>query len=129
MANQRIPGPAPAGVTLHLTPEPVWRAQRSLPEYRPEGFAAGGFIHNTDGETEVLAVANRYYRGDARPYLLLDVDLARVTAPAIYEDAARRYPHIYGPIPLDAVLRVRRVERAPDGAFTAIGDVLEDAGP
>jgi uncharacterized protein (DUF952 family) len=71
-----------------------------------------------------MEVANRYYRGDARPFLILDVDLARVSASAVYEDAERRYPHIYGPIEREAVVRVRRVSRAGDGSFTHIEDAI-----
>ena len=111
-----------ARVTFHAVPEPVWTAHMGVREYRPERFAEEGFIHCTDGEELVVEVANRYYRDDPRPYLVLDVDLARVQARAIYEDEARQYPHIYGPIAREAVTRVRRVERAADGTFTAIGD-------
>ena len=109
------------GVTFHLTPEPVWLEHQLANEYRPEGFGDDGFIHCTDGEELVLEVANRYYRDDPRPFLLLEVDLDRVSAPAIYEDEERNYPHIYGPMERDAVRRVRRVERAADGSFLAIG--------
>ena len=109
-------------MTLHLVSEPVWSAQQLLTEYRPERFAAEGFIHCTDGEKLVIEVGNRYYRDDPRPYLVLDVDLDRVTAPAMYEDAERQYPHVYGPIERDAVVRVRRVDRANDGTFIAIGE-------
>jgi uncharacterized protein (DUF952 family) len=41
-----------------------------------------------------------------------------VRAPVIYEDEGRRYPHIYGPLEREAVRRVRRLERDPDGSFT-----------
>ena len=113
--------PRTGRMTFHLTPEPVWLEQRLLGEYRPEGFDEEGFVHCTDGEELVLEVANRYYRDDPRPFLLLEVDLDRVSAPAVYEDDERHYPHIYGPIECDAVWRVRRVERTANGDFTAIG--------
>ena len=108
-------------VTFHLTPEPVWLEQRLLHEYRPEGFADEGFVHCTDGAEHVLEVANRYYKEDSRPFLLLEVDLDAVTAPAVYEDDERIYPHVYGPLECHAVRRVIRIERAEDGTFTAIG--------
>lgn len=111
----------PFGAILHLTPEPVWMAHRLLNAYRSEGFAGEGFVHCTDSEALVLEVANRYYRDDPRPFLLLDVDLEHIAAPAVYEDDERCYPHVYGPIERHAVRWVRRVERAADGTFTAIG--------
>ena len=108
-------------LTFHLTPERVWLEHRLLNEYRPEGFADEGFVHCTDSVEVVLEVANRYYKDDPRPFLLLEVDLDAVSAPAVYEDDERLYPHVYGPIELHAVRQVRRVERAEDGTFIAIG--------
>jgi uncharacterized protein (DUF952 family) len=108
-------------LTFHLTPEPVWLEQCLLSEYRPEGFGDEGFIHCTDDEALVLEVANRYYRDDPRPFLLLEVDLGRLSAPTIYEDDERNYPHIYGAMERHAVRRVRRVERSADGTFLMIG--------
>jgi len=52
-----------------------------------------------------------------------------VSAPAIYEDDERNYPHIYGPMERDAVRRVRRVERAADGTFLAIGARAPEHAP
>lgn len=124
MTSAKPPARVPWGVTLHLVPEPVWRAQADAPEYLPESFAEEGFVHCTDGAALVVEVANRYYRDDPRPFLVLDVDLAQVAAPAIYEDEERRYPHIYGSIGRGAVARVRRVVRAADGAFTHIGETV-----
>lgn len=111
------------GLTFHLTPEMVWEAQREETGYLPEAFADEGFIHTTNDDVHVLEVANRYYRDDPRPYLLLDVDLAKVAATTVYEahDVARRYPHIYGPIDRRAVILVRRLERGGDGEFKSIG--------
>jgi uncharacterized protein (DUF952 family) len=114
-------GPSPRGTTLHLTPEDVWVAHRGRADYQPEGFAAEGFVHCTDDEAVLLEIANLFYQGDPRPFLLLDVDLEEISAPAIYEDEERRFPHVYGPITLNAVRRVRRVERTADGMFVAIG--------
>jgi uncharacterized protein (DUF952 family) len=110
----------PAGMTRHIVPEEVWREHDQLAEYRPEGFAAEGFIHCTNGDDLVLEVANLYYRDDRRAFLLLDVDLARVRAPVIYEDEGRHYPHIYGPLEREAVRRVRRLVRDPSGSFIGI---------
>jgi uncharacterized protein (DUF952 family) len=111
----------PAAATLHLVPEDVWLAQRDDSRYLPEGFSGEGFIHCTHGDDVVIEVGNRYYRDDPRPYLVLELDLERVSAPVIYEDDERRYPHIYGPLERHAVRRVCRIERAVDGTFVGIG--------
>jgi uncharacterized protein (DUF952 family) len=121
--------PAPTGLTLHLTPEVVWAAASHASHYVPERFAVEGFVHCTDGEERVLDVGNRYYRGDERPYVVLEIEIAGVGANAIYEDDAGHYPHIYGPIDCDAVVRVRRVHRAQDGSFVAVGDPVGNVNP
>lgn len=119
------PEPRPAaGITLHLAPEPRWRshADAGATHYTPEPFEEEGFIHTTHGEEMVLEIANRFYREDPRPYLLLEIDIAAVSAPAIYEDPDDRFPHVYGPLEVSAVRSVRRVVRGDDGAFLAVGD-------
>ena len=113
-----------AGITLHLSPEPRWRAHADTgaTHYTPEPFAEEGFIHTTHGEETVLEIANLFYREDPRPYLLLEVDLGAVAAPAVYEDPDDRFPHVYGPLEIAAVRSVRRVVRGEDGAFLEVGD-------
>lgn len=108
-------------ITFHLVPREVWDARSSGSEYVPEACEADGFIHCTDGEQEVIAVGNRYYRGDRRAYVVLSIARARLTAPVKYEDPARNFPHIYGPLNLDAVVDVRPIRRAADGTFLGIG--------
>ncbi len=114
----------PGGRTYHLAPEPVWEAQRDGGMYRPETYAEDGFIHCTDGEVNLLAVANLFYQADKRPHVVLVIDPTRIEAPVRYEDAKRIYPHIYGHLNVDAVVEVRRAVRLADGSFAGI----EDAG-
>ena len=121
MSEDEQARPPATGVALHLTTENVWETYGASERYYPERFDDEGFVHLTHGEVNVIAVGNRYYRADPRPYLALEVDLSRVRAPAIYEDDARLYPHVYGPIDRGAVLRVWRIERASDGTFLGIG--------
>lgn len=110
----------PGGRTYHLTPEPVWTAQETGASYRPEPFDADGFIHCTDGEVNLLAIANRFYQGDRRPHVVLVVDLDRVSVPVRYEDPERIFPHVYGPLNREAIVEVRRAVRLADGSFVGI---------
>jgi uncharacterized protein (DUF952 family) len=105
-------------VTFHLVPAVVWEEQRHGSHYVPESFPTEGFVHCTDGLDHLLVPANAYYRDDPRPYLALEIDLDAVEAPARYDDDARRYPHVYGPVDVAAVRRVLVAERAADGTFT-----------
>jgi uncharacterized protein (DUF952 family) len=108
-------------VTYHLVPAEVWSAQMFSNSYEPEGFAQEGFIHCTDTLEELVAVGNRYYRSDAREFLVLAIDCEQVTASVIYEDERQIFPHIYGPLNTDAVLSMRPVVRAGDGTFLSMG--------
>ncbi len=107
--------------TLHLVPETVWLARRPGDPYLPTGWEQDGFVHCTDGDDEMVAVANRFYASDPRELLVLTVDLDRTGSPWRFDDEVRRYPHIYGPIDPGSVLDVRRMVRAENGQFTAIG--------
>jgi uncharacterized protein (DUF952 family) len=111
-------------ITFHLTPLAVWSARRGGPTYEPEAFALEGFIHCTNGEERVIEVGNRYYAGDPRPYCLLSLERGRLTAPVLYVDPERAYPHVYGPLILDAVVDVRQVVRDEDGSFLGFGESL-----
>ena len=86
-------------------------------EYLPAAFAGEGFIHTTRTSALLAEVANRYYRADPRPYLLLTVDLARLTVPWRYDAAGEDYPHLYGPLNRDAVIAIAPMPRAADGTF------------
>lgn len=110
----------PGATTLHLAPADVWNRFKDLPEYLPDAFAADGFVHCTNGDEELLAVGNRYYRGDPRPYLVLTIAFDKLRSPIRYDDAKRLFPHVYGPINRDAIVGARHVNRDQDGAFVSI---------
>lgn len=106
--------------TLHLVPEAVWVAHDPALPYAPAAYADEGFVHCTDGDDEMVVVANRFYRADPRPFLLLTIDLERTGSPWRFDDPGQVYPHVYGTIDPACVLDVRRFTRDVDGAFTGI---------
>ena len=77
-------------------------------------------MHCTDGDEAMVATANRFYRADPQPFLLLTLDLDRTGSPWRFDDPSGIYPHVYGPIDPTSVLEVRRFRRQADGAFTEI---------
>jgi uncharacterized protein (DUF952 family) len=107
--------------TLHLVPESVWAARDPSAPYLPAAYEQDGFIHCTDGDDEMVAVANRFYRDDPRPFLLVTLDLERTGSPWRFDEPGSPYPHIYGPVDPGSVVEVRRMVRGADGAFTGIG--------
>jgi len=103
--------------TLHLVPEVVWTARDPTTPYVPEAYAADGFVHCTDGDDEMVAVANRFYRDDPRAFLLLTLDLERTGSPWRFDELGSPYPHVYGPIDPASVVDVRAMERDAEGGF------------
>ncbi|HZA40675.1 MAG TPA: DUF952 domain-containing protein [Actinomycetota bacterium] len=75
-----------------------------------------GFIHCSFAG-QVQAVADLIYRG-REDVVLLTIDPARVPATVCVENMVggdELFPHIYGPLPLDAVVATDDVPRAADG--------------
>jgi len=108
--------------TFHLVPADVWSGTDATQPYAAASLATEGFIHCTDGESELIATANRHYREDDRTCLALTVDLDRAGAPWTVDDPGRIYPHIHGPIDRAAILNVRPVLRDADGRFVGLGE-------
>lgn len=104
-------------LTFHLVAAEDYRAAASDAPYVPASFAADGFIHCTDSAANLAEVGNRYYRDDVRDYLVLIIDKAAVEPPVVYEDPARIYPHIFGPLNRDAIVEILPAPRAADGSF------------
>jgi uncharacterized protein (DUF952 family) len=75
-----------------------------------------GFIHCSFAD-QVAATARRFYAGRA-DVVVLEIDPARLTAPVRVENldgGEEQFPHLYGPLPIDAVLGV--VPLAADGGL------------
>ncbi len=104
-------------ITFHIVPQKYFDAQSPQTDYLPRDFAREGFIHCTDGAAEMARTANRYYCENPEPFLYLYLDTARVRAPIRYDDAAKKYPHIYGALNRDAIIAIRPARRAEDGTF------------
>jgi uncharacterized protein (DUF952 family) len=116
----------------HVTTRAVWdeavRAGVYEMSTRDVSLAEQGFIHCSLVH-QLSDVVDRLY-GDVGDLVVLAVDPDRLDVPVRYEavpDAAQEYPHVYGPLPLAAVVEVRAVTRAPDGRL-AWPEPSADAG-
>ena len=95
---------------LHIT---AWDAARLSGSYemstRGRTLRDEGFIHCSLPH-QLRDVAEALYGDTPRDDLVvLLIDSERLTAPVRYEvpePGAEEFPHIYGPVPLDAVVRV-----------------------
>lgn len=87
-------------------------------EYTPASLEKEGFIHCSTPE-QVVDVANALYKG-RNDLLLLQIDEKLVKPEIVYEDlyeTGKLYPHIYGPLNMDAVIRIDEFVPRPDGTF------------
>ena len=103
--------------TYHLTPRDWWDASDPTRPLGAPSLADEGFIHCTDGAANLVATANRHYRDDPRDFVVLTIELDRVTSRWRVEDPGRIYPHVFGPIDRAAIQRVVAAPRRPDGTF------------
>lgn len=110
---------------FHITPIQDWQNAQATGEYRADSLAAEGFIHCSTLE-QVIKPANEMFWGQ-NGLALLVIDSARVTAVIVYEDCyetGMKFPHIYGPINLDAVVNVVDFPPNPDGSFSLPPSVI-----
>jgi uncharacterized protein (DUF952 family) len=117
--------PLPA-VLVHLCSADDWRAAQALGEHRPDSLASNGFVHLSTPE-QVHLPANRLYagRGDL---VLLRIDPAQLSSPVRWEPgvptdpAAMVFPHLYGPLPIAAVISVTPYRPDANGRFAPLAE-------
>jgi uncharacterized protein (DUF952 family) len=103
-------------VIFHITTRAEWEAAKRAGEYTAPSLETEGFIHLSQRH-QVAGVANAVYRG-VPDLVLLSVDPERVAAPLRYEHgvhADERFPHLYGPLELSAVVDVLPFPEGTDG--------------
>ncbi len=77
-----------------------------------EGFVHAGFAEQIPG------VLQRHYADLTAPLCLLSIDPDRVGCAVVAENLGggdELFPHIYGPVPIEAVTAVTPLERDDDG--------------
>lgn len=102
----------------HIVSAESWQSAQAAGVYSAESLTTEGFIHFST-RAQVIATANRYYHGHS-DLLLLAVDVAALRADLVYENTtggSEPFPHLYGPLNLDAVRHVWPLVPAPDGRF------------
>lgn len=109
---------------FHILPRYQWEQAQKEGVYRGDTLDAEGFIHFSKAE-QVARVANARFKGHTGLMLAL-VDTDRLTAELKYEppyeggqqvESDELFPHLYGPLNLDAVIHVLEFEPQPDGTF------------
>ena len=116
---------------LHVTTRKQWIEATRLGQYSVPTLESDGFIHASTIR-QVLPVADKFYKG-LTGLILLEIDPKRLRSelkwesptggplPGVPEDDA--FPHIYGPINLDAIVQVMDFEPDANGEFHLPGSL------
>ena len=117
-------------IFYHLALAADWESARAAGEYRVstrgKTLDEVGFLHGSFAD-QVLPVAEAFYADLDVPPVLLEIDSDRLADEVRVEEvpgAAKPFPHLYGPLPVDAVTAVRPLVRdAVTGRFLLPEDV------
>jgi uncharacterized protein (DUF952 family) len=114
-------GPAGLPCTERRT---VWRGKEGA--YYADSLYREGFIHCSK-PSQIVDVANSFYRG-RQGLVLLVIDPSKLESELKWEPPAELepnharagdlFPHIYGPLNLDAVVKVIPFKPNADGSFS-----------
>ena len=104
-------------LTYHLVPRDRWDASDPREPLAAPSLATEGFVHCTDGVANLVATANRHYAMEPGPFVVLSVDLDRITSAWSVDDPDRIYPNIFGPIDRPAIVGLVEAPRDDRGTF------------
>jgi uncharacterized protein (DUF952 family) len=105
-------------VIFHITTRDAWQAARTAGVYSADSLATEGFIHCSQAD-QVEWVANTRFKGRT-DLVLLRIDEARVGARVERENlegGAWLFPHVYGALPVGAVVSMTPMVPKSDGTF------------
>jgi uncharacterized protein (DUF952 family) len=120
-------------VIYHIAARTDWEVSQGTGSYASPSLVNEGFIHCSMA-AQVERSANKYFSG-REDLLLLVIDTARLTSelrieapidPRTHQPEVGRsdlFPHIYGPLNTDAVVRVIPFLPGDDGLFTLPADI------
>ena len=117
-------------VLVHLCPFDEWASARVRRDLRPESLVSVGFVHLSRPE-QVHLPANRLYRG-RHDLVLLHIDPDRLDSPIRWEPGVATdpesmlFPHLYGALPVSAVINVTNYRPAADGTFPPAGGLASE---
>lgn len=109
-------------ILVHLCDAESWAGVQGRGELAPDPVA--GFVHLSTPE-QVHLPANRLYRG-RRDLLVLYIAAGLLRSPLRWEPgvptdpAAMLFPHLYGSVPVRAVIDVVEYLPGPGGAFAPL---------
>jgi uncharacterized protein (DUF952 family) len=110
-------------VICHIVKQSEWMLAVARGTYAPDSLRAEGYIHCST-IAQVIYTANRFYLGKD-DLVLLHIDESRLKAQLKYEAPAMMdgespgelFPHLYGELNVDAVVRMVELPCEVDGSF------------
>jgi len=102
----------------HISNPTEWDTARAAGSYRADSLASEGFIHCSTRD-QIPATGSRFYKGQTG-LILLGIETERLASPLKWENSEGGlppFPHIYGPLNLDAITQVLPFPANPDGSF------------
>ena len=105
-------------VIYHILPKKDWEEAQRMGVYAPASMETEGFIHCSEVH-QVVRVANAYYSGESELYLLC-IAVDKVEPEIRFEnpiEGGELFPHIYGPLTLDAVAAASPLDKDDEGHF------------
>jgi uncharacterized protein (DUF952 family) len=100
----------------HITSKKDWAKAYKNGVYLPVNYEKDGFIHCSK-KKQVLQSANKHFTGQ-NGLIVLKIDQAQVPSKVIEENlegGKELFPHIYGPIPVTAVVEIIELISTSDG--------------
>lgn len=94
----------------HITSSAEWENAKPTGAYASASLALEGFNHCCT-ESQVEGVLLRYFQGKS-DLVKLTIDTEKLTSQLVYDwspSIQDTFPHIYGPINLDAVIGVEKI--------------------
>jgi len=112
---------------LHICQRSAWNTAQAVDIYRAGSLDIEGFIHCSVPD-QIADTANLHFAGQTDLVLLL-IDPDKLTAPIKYEDAGNGqfFPHLYGPLNVDAVIEVRDFSTTSTGLFEKPADLTNES--
>lgn len=98
-----------------MVPKTYFESLSHDSDYLPEEFSKDGFIHCTDGEFMVSGIAYNIFKSLNDELLILFIDKKRVKSKIQYDDTEKLFPHIYGPLNRDTIVKTVQMVRDRKG--------------
>lgn len=95
---------------MHITGQKEWQRALENGAYQADTLAEQGFIHCCL-DSQVEGVLKEWFAGAAN-LVVLEIDSDRLASPLKFENIAEgqeEFPHVYGPINLDAVVKANLI--------------------